>query len=752
MSKCLKNRCVSSALKNITISQTGGFWISPNYSLSKSLRLYNRSIGSVSMSQFKHTALEPPSKQIRLIQLLPRHYDDKGFLEDAEASKFAYGAFTKEHGMDPTLKCTMRHVMIDDEHEPKPTYMALSYTWGAPDRSHRIKVNDSYFQVTESLSCALQHIQSNTETLTLWIDQLCINQEDVGEKKAQIPLMKDIYGNAVQTIVWLGPATDDSDLIMEFLADVGKEAYEFGLMEITLAQFQNWDESQGNEQLQNIKNHMDALLERVGSTFPVEAFGNLIARSWFSRVWVVQEVSLGKDVVFECGRKKISYEHLRAATFFHVFYTWNMTRDLELFKSYEDLAKKANLLTTLNSIDTAPVVSMLRARRKYQARAGNEGEPLYSLLKGHKVGSTEAIRLEATDPRDIIYGFFGLASDFVELGIQADYERSFIDLYTNVARSFIKQGHVDLLALSQHPETPNPVDGVLLPSWVPDWAGTIMTPFGEVSEFGKPFSASGTSAVAVIETEPFNTTLNILGLQGVRVDQVELVGTVLPANSGPFPASELYIFLSEIDKFCQESARRHTGIYAQPERQMEAVWRVPIGDREYSTGGFSFTCRATAESRHGHEIAYRTMTMIERVNEQEEIVAQMIKQQMGESQSTQNLATPNVPAAVSLNENPAPSLAPLGDMDNPDAMSYISMTFFMRNRRPFMSMKGYVGLGPAHMQPGDIICILCGATTPYVLRSYEDRRFMLVGEAYCDGIMDGEFMEENPEKETFFIA
>src|SRR2546430_11002310 len=144
------------------------------------------------MSQFKHTALESPSKQIRLIQLLPRHYDGKDFLEDAEASQFVHETLSKEHGMEPTLiKCTMSHVLIDDEHEPKPNYTALSYTWGTPDRSHRIRISDSYFQVTESLSSMLQHIQSNTETLTLWIDQLCINQEDADEKKAQIPLMEE---------------------------------------------------------------------------------------------------------------------------------------------------------------------------------------------------------------------------------------------------------------------------------------------------------------------------------------------------------------------------------------------------------------------------------------------------------------------------------------------------------------------------------------------------------------------------------
>jgi hypothetical protein len=91
---------------------------------------------------------------------------------------------------------------------------------------------------------------------------------------------------------------------------------------------------------------------------------------------------------------------------------------------------------------------------------------------------------------------------------------------------------------------------------------------------------------------------------------------------------------------------------------MEALWRVPISDREYSTGGLHFTSRVTAESRHGHEIVFRTATMIVLAKEQEEMAARMIKQQMGESQDPENLATLNVPASVSLtNENARPLLA-----------------------------------------------------------------------------------------------
>src|SRR5438034_9970504 len=108
------------------------------------------------MPYFTHNPLESPAEQIRLIQLLPRHCDDGGSSGGAEASQFAHGlAIPKEHDVETTLIwCTINQVSLDD----KPKYTAMSYTWGAPERSHRIMINDAYFQVTESLEIMLQHI------------------------------------------------------------------------------------------------------------------------------------------------------------------------------------------------------------------------------------------------------------------------------------------------------------------------------------------------------------------------------------------------------------------------------------------------------------------------------------------------------------------------------------------------------------------------------------------------------------------
>jgi hypothetical protein len=329
------------------------------------------------------------------------------------------------------------------------------------------------------------------------------------------------------------------------------------------------------------------------------------------------------------------------------------------------LEENGRILTALESIDTSPIDSMLLARRKYQTQTGNYGESLYTLLKSHHTNSTKATKLEATNPRDMVYGLFGLSSDFEELKIEPDYKKSCTDVYTDVARKLIKHGHVDLLALSQESKTLTSEDGIHLPSWVPDWTGTILISPEEVSKVSTPFSASGTSRVTVVETDQLGAALGILGLEGVRVDQVELVGTVLKLIiDGLFHSLGRYVFLKEVDRFCQESARRHNNIYKQSQRQMEAKWRIPIGDKEFGSGEYPFIYRATTKSEHGYEIMLRRFTLLEEMQEQIEIS----NQQVAESHASGSLQTSGVPTADSMsNESKAPVLTMMRDLHDMDA-------------------------------------------------------------------------------------
>ena len=59
--------------------------------------------------------------------------------------------------------------------------------------------------------------------------------------------------------------------------------------------------------------------------------------------------------------------------------------------------------------------------------------------------------------------------------------------------------------------------------------------------------------------------------------------------------------------------------------------------------------------------------------------------------------------------------------------SYMTFMNQMYGRRPFRTQNGYVGLGPAHMMKGDIVCLILGARVPYVLRPDGNSRHQLVG-------------------------
>lgn len=65
----------------------------------------------------------------------------------------------------------------------------------------------------------------------------------------------------------------------------------------------------------------------------------------------------------------------------------------------------------------------------------------------------------------------------------------------------------------------------------------------------------------------------------------------------------------------------------------------------------------------------------------------------------------------------------------------------------FLTEKGYVGLGPESMKPGDQVAILLGGTTPFVLRntpgSVERREeYEMIGDCYVHGVMDGELAKD----------
>jgi hypothetical protein len=104
-------------------------------------------------------------------------------------------------------------------------YEALSYSWGDPDDNLPIFMNGTRFNVTVNLHAALVRLRNHSIERILWIDAICINQEDQLEKERQIQFMAKIYGHANRVLVWLGEAADDSDLALDNLRSAHEKEF-----------------------------------------------------------------------------------------------------------------------------------------------------------------------------------------------------------------------------------------------------------------------------------------------------------------------------------------------------------------------------------------------------------------------------------------------------------------------------------------------------------------------------------------------
>jgi hypothetical protein len=106
--------------------------------------------------------------------------------------------------------CKLHTVSLDSN----PVYIALSYCWGDPTNPRRIlldhcvkEVSDqreslayslTAYQVTANLHEALSSLRDPEDTISLWVDALCINQDDLEERSLQVLRMTAIYRSAMK--------------------------------------------------------------------------------------------------------------------------------------------------------------------------------------------------------------------------------------------------------------------------------------------------------------------------------------------------------------------------------------------------------------------------------------------------------------------------------------------------------------------------------------------------------------------------
>jgi hypothetical protein len=127
----------------------------------------------------------------------------------------------------------------NDFAKPSLYYEALSYVWGPPPESREILVDGKRFAIRENLWMALNHLRKKDKEVTLWTDAICINQDDLLEKNAQVAQMNLVYLGAKKVLIWLGEDKENISTIITSgyqncigiynRAVLGRKCYQVGL-------------------------------------------------------------------------------------------------------------------------------------------------------------------------------------------------------------------------------------------------------------------------------------------------------------------------------------------------------------------------------------------------------------------------------------------------------------------------------------------------------------------------------------------
>lgn len=154
-----------------------------------------------------------------------------------------------------------------------PKYVAISYTWGNDTAQMVVYLNDTRYRIRPNLWWCLYYVSMNDEWRHIWVDFICIDQGNVGERNEQVQTMDGIFSNASLVIAWLG------------VEDEGPDWKAYKPMDRLV-----WDSKE-----------------------MVEKWVELAKRPFWTRRWVIQELLLAVSVLILCAGHCISWTTFKSS-------------------------------------------------------------------------------------------------------------------------------------------------------------------------------------------------------------------------------------------------------------------------------------------------------------------------------------------------------------------------------------------------------------------------------------------------------
>jgi hypothetical protein len=700
------------------------------------------------------------------------------------------------------IMCSFHYTDLDHLHME---YKALSYTWGNRtdeiynentgmwDSTQSVKCNGHKTEISPRLYQALKYIRLPAEPVYIWADALCINQSDTVERNHQVTLMGSVYGNAQKVLIWIGeqkkgdvygtgrrrpsapPEFEDVRAQRAFGAicdvvnrwqgtDSGKSTASYTLhtknKNETPQEFSTFEEypssakdhmnqglmrkcvedqyitrsiqelpTYGDISVQEETHAPDLGIDSTPDSAPNSQFwlsiADLFDRTWFWRVWVVQESMLAKDAVVKWANVEIDWKFvgLGAAILRNSYH--GICEEMQTFGVYN-----VYLMFRMSPMSDLP-------------------PPNLSFLQLLRLTR----QLEVTDPRDRVYGLLGMTTidnnpERNSLFINPDYTITKAELWLNVAWKTIRDtGNLSILSSVQyttrHYESEHAYGksskhrpGEVTSSWVPQWdyvCRTTLAPW----DLGERFEAAKGFILKLLDAT--DKVPEVLRVEGIQVGAVGYAGSYMwhDVDTGILTLKYLGPF------FATESGIRLLA-------RVYTAGRNSYGSLTESTDEALSDFAAYILLLHGQSIAY---SQPDDGDVHAKSLLSSPEYLPRDSKSFQNI--------FDLHSEMKGRLETLAQNGDGWRFQQSALAMCIR-RRLFITLNGFIGLGPDTVQEGDIVTVLSGGDIPFLLRPITDpellsetehassptrtqtssgQSYLLVGECYVEGVMCGEAVQ-----------
>ncbi|KAH7381047.1 heterokaryon incompatibility protein-domain-containing protein [Cadophora sp. MPI-SDFR-AT-0126] len=606
-----------------------------------------------------------PERNIRLLRLLPPQSED----------------------LSDSIECEVLTTPLEEAKK----FSALSYAWGDQNQDKTLRVKTApklplgrrkdlgVIPITLNLFTALKYLRHPEIPVLLWADQVCINQNDVPERNAQVQMMRDIYETAERTAVWLG----DEDSDTEILKAIYEKFEGVAPQQEPSSPGSSYSQQDPDPLLVLNQDLVKKLIQGEGHRPRREALIRFLGHDWFRRAWVYQEALVAAKVIMIWGSLHLPFD----------FVAGFILSSYSLFKGEEDvcwyqLLKKAKGFGPLRSI-------------WFDRREKQRGEPLdflHILWRARKY-------LDATDHRDFVYSFLGfhdfrpgfeLRPDYTVKMDDEKYPRSVAKTLVGLARATIVSSgslHIFRCIAPTKPSRYN------LPSWVPNWAERRFLCGSPIVLPGVPnsFNACRGRQHDFITSDPKHHLL----VQGHIIAHIRSVIEQKIDPNSYYRRSDDAIGLQQLALEASEQLQRleteslselsaHFQQYEDDQRLEKVLFRVILAD-------------GACSPKQPIDFSIDSLMKVH-------------KESSG--------------------------LSDEGRLRDHTQYQYIRQAGSVAlGKKVFLTDRLEFGLGYSTMRCGDIVCLIYGSNTPCILRKSSrmgSGYYKLLGQCYLDGWMYGE--------------